>query len=138
MISLSSNIYFSCKAAVRKLGVYLTWARFSYIYISCLSALTNPDVYLSWAKLSSSLIDIKICHNQWNLDSASQKRSFIGSYNNVDCIIVCQTICSSVLLHVHNNNVNNLHCQTSYSILTLYSGTGRGLVTKIFTMSSLL
>ena len=43
---------------------------------SCLSALANPDVYLSWAKFSSSLVDIKFCHNQWKLVSVSQRRYF--------------------------------------------------------------
>ena len=32
--------------------------------LAILSALTNPDVDYSWAKLSSSRVDIKICHNQ--------------------------------------------------------------------------
>ena len=32
---------------------------------SCLAALTNPDVDLSLAKFSSSLVDIKICRNQF-------------------------------------------------------------------------
>ena len=31
---------------------------------SCTSALKNPDVDMSWAIFSSSLVDIKICHNQ--------------------------------------------------------------------------
>ena len=35
---------------------------------SCLAALTNPDVYLSWASFSSSLVDIRIYHNQWKLE----------------------------------------------------------------------
>ena len=38
----------------------------------------NPDIYLSWAKISYSLLDIKICHNQWKLVSANPSRYFIG------------------------------------------------------------
>ena len=79
MISLSlESIYpiytFSCEAAVTKLNVYLSWAKNS-IYFSCLSALTNPHVFLSWVKFSSSLVHIRICHNQSKLVSANQRRS---------------------------------------------------------------
>ena len=61
---------FSCQLAVKKLDVYLSWAKFSSIYFS--------DVDLSWAKFRSSLVDIKIRHKQSKLVSANQGRCFIG------------------------------------------------------------
>ena len=86
-INLACDIYiesiypistFSCQAVLaNKLYVYLSWTKFSLIYFSCLSALTNPHVDLSCAKFSSSLVDIKIGHNQSKLVSSNQSRSFI-------------------------------------------------------------
>ena len=63
----------SCQAAVKK--VMSTYPGLNLVpsIFSCLAALTYPDVYLSWTKFSSSLVDIKICHNRWKSEEIFYK-----------------------------------------------------------------
>ena len=65
---------FSCQAAVAKVMSTCPGLKFLDIW---------QHANLSWAKFSSSLVVIKICHNQWKLVSANQRRSFIGVYNKL-------------------------------------------------------